>query len=64
VIEAQRRHLAPAELATGKKSPMTGDDVALTIDQDRNIEPERLDAGGDLPDLLLAVKPRVRGVRL
>jgi hypothetical protein len=38
---------------------MTGDHLALAIDQDRYIEPKRLDAGGDLPDLFLAVAARI-----
>ena len=43
---------------------MTGNDVAFGIDQDRNIEPERFDAGRDLPDLPFAVAPRIGGVGL
>jgi hypothetical protein len=36
-----------------------GDNLAVVIDQDRDIKAEGLDALGDLPDLLLAVTPRV-----
>jgi hypothetical protein len=43
---------------------VAGDDSAVAIDQDRHIEVEGLDAVGDLPDLFLAVEPRVRWVRL
>ena len=43
---------------------MAGDHLALAIDQDRDIEPERLDAVGDLPDLLLAVAARIGRIRL
>jgi hypothetical protein len=32
VIEAQRRHLAPAELVAGQDPAMPGDDVAVRID--------------------------------
>ena len=63
VIEAQRRHLGHAELAAGEQPAVPGDHVAVAIDQDRDIEAESLDAVGDLPDLLLAVAPRVGGVR-
>jgi putative transposase len=43
---------------------LTRDDVAVAIDQDRDVELEGLDAAGDLPDLLFAVAPRVGGVEL
>ena len=43
---------------------MTGDDVAIAIDQDRNNEPKGLDAVTELPNLLLAVLARIGGVRL
>src|SRR5438477_3732554 len=43
---------------------MTGDHLEVAIDQDRDIEPERFDAVGDLPDLLLAVQPGVGRIRL
>ena len=36
--------------------------VEVSIDQDRHIEAEGLDAIRDLPDLLLAVQPRVRRI--
>ena len=41
---------------------MAGDDVAVAIRQDRDIEAERINAVEDLPDLLLAVAPRVGGI--
>ena len=34
---------------------MPGNNLALSIDQDRNIEAERPDAVGDLPDLFAAM---------
>ena len=37
--------------------------VSVTIDQDRDIEAEGLDAFGNLPDLLFAVVPWVGGIR-
>ena len=43
---------------------MTCNYVAVAIDQDRNDEAERLDAGGNLPNLLLAVPARIGGVGL
>jgi hypothetical protein len=41
-----------------------GDDLAVAVDQDRNVKAKGLDAVGDLPDLLLGMMPRVGGVRL
>jgi hypothetical protein len=64
VIEAERRHLGPAELTTGQQPPMTRDHIVFAIDQNRNIEAEGSDAVGDFSDLLLAVPARVGGVRL
>jgi hypothetical protein len=64
VIEAERRHLGPAELATGQQTAVTRDHIVFAIDQNRNIEAERPDAVGDLSDLLLTVPARVGGVRL
>ena len=40
------------------------EDVAVTIGQNRDNEAEKLDAIGNLPDLLLAVAPRVGRVQL
>jgi hypothetical protein len=41
-----------------------GDDLAVAVDQDRDVEAKGVDAVGDLPDLLLGMMPRVGGVRL
>src|SRR5258707_6055217 len=43
---------------------MPGDQVEVSIDQERHIEAEGLDALGNLPDLLLAVQPRVCRIRV
>ena len=64
MIEGERWHLGPAELAAGEQSAVPADHLVVAIGQDRNVEPEGLDAVGDLPDLLFAVEPRVRGVQL
>jgi hypothetical protein len=42
----------------------TTNDVVVSIDQDRDVEAEDLDAFGNLPDLLFTVTPRIAGVRL
>src|SRR5438046_5128275 len=52
------------ELAAGEQSAVPADHLVVAIGQDRNVEPESLDAVGDLPDLLFAVEPRVCGVQL
>ena len=59
VIEAQRRHLGPAELFCGEQPAMAGDDIPAAINEDRDIEAEGLNAAGDFPDLLLRMTPRV-----
>src|ERR1700759_4923419 len=46
-----------------RASPVPGHDLALAIDQDRDIKAEDLDALGDLPDLLLGVAPWVSRIR-
>jgi hypothetical protein len=43
---------------------VAGEDVALLIGQDRNIEPKRFDAAGDLLDLPVAMEPRIAGIKL
>jgi hypothetical protein len=43
---------------------VTGDDIVLAINQDRDSEVENPDAVGDLPDLLSAVAVRIGRVRL
>jgi hypothetical protein len=43
---------------------VAGDDLHFTIDQERDVEAERLDALGDLLNLLFAVQPRILRVGL
>ena len=62
MIEAQGRYLGHAAQLGGEQPAMAGDDVAVAIRQDRDIEAERINAVEDLPDLLLAVAPRVGGI--
>jgi hypothetical protein len=63
VIEAEGRYLREVEFAGSEQATMPGDDLARAIDQDRDIEAEDPDAFGNLPDLLLAVAPRVGRIR-
>jgi hypothetical protein len=63
VIEAQRRHLGNANFTGGQHSPMASDDVAVTIDQDRDDEAKGLEAFANLPNLLPGMAPRVGGIR-
>jgi hypothetical protein len=51
VIEAERRHLGPAELVTGQQPAVTRDYIVCAVDQNRDIEAESSDAVGDLSDL-------------
>ena len=64
MIEGESWHRGPAELAAGEQPAMPANHLVVAIGQDRNVEPEGLDAVGDLPDLLFAVEPRVRGIQL
>jgi len=61
VVEAKRRHFGHAELLGGLQPAVTGNDIPVAIDQDRNDEAEDLDTVTDLPDLLLRMPPRVGG---
>ena len=60
-VEAKRRHFGHAELLGGLQPAVTGNDIPVAIDQDRNDEAEDLDTVTDLPDLLLRMPPRVGG---
>jgi hypothetical protein len=62
VIEAQRRHLSYAEQAACEKPTVPGDNVALAVDQNWDVEIKGLDAVGNLPNLLLGMAPRVGGI--
>jgi hypothetical protein len=53
VIQAQGWHLGDAEQLGGEQPAMAGDDVAVAVGQDRDNEAEKLDAIGNLPNLLL-----------
>lgn len=62
MIKTEGRHLGKSQIATGEPTAVTRNYVAVAVDQDRDIEAEGLDAFGNLPDLLLAVAPRVSRV--
>jgi hypothetical protein len=55
MIEANGWSLAPAQPPGGQQPSVAGDHVPIGVDQNRDIEPEGLDAVGDLADLLGAV---------
>jgi hypothetical protein len=40
-----------------------GEHVPVAVDQDRDIETKRFNAGGDLSDLFFAVMPWIGGIR-
>src|SRR5260370_39033928 len=62
--EAERRRVGNAELAAGEQPAMSGDHLAVAINQDRDNEAKDLDAVSDLPDLLLAVQAGHGWIRL
>jgi hypothetical protein len=52
MAEFDHRHLIHAKLLRRHQPAMVGDDDELGVDEDRIVEPESLDRGGDLLDLL------------
>jgi hypothetical protein len=63
VIEAKGRHLRKVKRTAGRQPTMPRDHIELSIDQDRNIKAECLNAIGELKNLLLAVLTGVSRVR-
>jgi len=51
------------KLSGGSQPAVSGDHIVVAIDQHRHVKAKSLDAVGDLPDLLLAVAPRVSRIR-
>jgi hypothetical protein len=64
VIETPGRRFRNAEFAAREQPTVPANHLVVAIDQDRDIKVESSDAVGDLPDLLLAMAPRVRRVKL
>src|SRR5262249_44397590 len=64
VLEADNRDLAQAQPPCRMDAAVAGEDVALVISQDWNIEPKHLNAAGDLLDLPVAMAPRIAGIKL
>jgi hypothetical protein len=56
------RYLVDAQQPCRSDPSMTGNDLALVVDQNRVTESEALDAVCDLTDLSLAMRPRVAHV--
>jgi len=63
MLEAQGWHLVDAELAASEQPAMSGNHMAIAIDEDRDIETKDSDAFGNLLYLFLAVPARVCRVR-
>ena len=59
MVEHDHRNLIQAEFARRQEAPVAGDDPGVGVHQDRVVEPERRDAGGDLRDLFVRVRPGV-----
>ena len=64
MLKANGRDLAPSQTACRLQAPVARNHFAIGADEDRDVEPERLDAVGDLTDLLWAMLARVAGIRL
>jgi hypothetical protein len=63
MLEAQGWHLVHAELAASEQPAKSGDQIAVAIDQNRDIEAKDPDAFSNLLDLFLAMPPWICGVR-
>ncbi len=61
--ETDGRDFGQAKKFRGEHASMAGDDIILAVDKNGHIEPEALNAAGDLTDLLLCVNAGVPGVR-
>jgi hypothetical protein len=55
MLEAQGWHLVHAELAASEQPAKSGDQIAVAIDQNRDIEAKDPDAFSNLLDLFLAM---------
>ena len=64
VVEAEGGHLGEAKHATGRQPTVPGNHIELSIDQDRNIKAECLDAIGELTNLVFAVLTGVSRIQL
>ena len=62
VRQDDARHLVEAEQMGGEHPAVAGDNAVLFVDQHRVGEAKFADRGGDLRDLLVAVRARVSGV--
>ena len=61
VRQDDARHLVEAERMRGEHPAVAGDNAVLFVDQHRVGEAKFTDRGGDLRDLLVAVRARVSG---
>ena len=64
MVERDGRNLGKAEATGGEQPGMAGDNSALAVDQDRDVEAERRDAVGDAGDLAGRMQAGVAGVGL
>ena len=63
-FEADGGNFGETQPTRGRQPAVAGDDGAVAVDQNRDVEAEGFDAAGDLPDLLLAVPAGVGRVGL
>jgi hypothetical protein len=61
VIEDDDRHLAEVQFARRQQPAMTGDDPGVTVHQDRRVEPKLPNAGRNLCNLPVGVRPGIAG---
>jgi hypothetical protein len=63
VIENDDRHFCESKLAGGEQTAVTSDDTCLGVNEDWIIKSELGDAGGNLSDLRITVRPRISSER-
>lgn len=63
MAEPDDRNFAEAKSSRRKQAAVPGDQHAAVVDQAWNVEAEFRDRAGDLGDLFVRVRPRVRHVR-
>jgi hypothetical protein len=64
VVEAEGRHLGKTKHAASRQPTVPRNHIEISIDQDRNIKAECLDAIGELTNLGVAVLTGVSRIRL
>src|SRR5439155_25440097 len=63
MIETNHRDLSKLQLLCGKQTAVAGDDARFGVDQNWIVKPELCDAGSNLSNLRVRVRPRILRIR-